>query len=99
MKCKQEASCKCITIYFLPQLGNQDPEPLSATKKNKKEFSFQYVNSDLPMRQPGYWIYGARTPERDLLRVGLAKEETGWVGAIYDLIDGWVIEARVLKES
>ena len=51
------------------------------------------------MRQPGYWIYGARTPERDLLRLGLAKEETGWVGAIYDLIDGWVMEARVLKES
>ena len=51
------------------------------------------------MRQPGNWIYGARTPERGLLRVGLTKEETGWVGAIYDLTDGWVIEARVLKES
>lgn len=86
-------------IYLLPQLGNQDLKPLGATKKNKKEFSFQYVNYDLPVRQPGNWIYGARTPERGLLRLGLAKEETGWVGTMYDLIDGWVMEAGVLKES
>ena len=68
-------------------------------KNIKKEFSFQYVNYDLPVRQPGNWIYGARTPERGLLRLGLAKEETCWVGTMYDLIDGWVMEAGVLKES
>lgn len=68
-------------------------------KKIKKEFSFQYVNFDLPVRQPGNWIYGGRTPEKGLLRLGLTKEETGWVGAIYDLIDGWVMKAGVLKES
>ena len=86
-------------IYLLPQLGNQDSEPLGTTKKIKKEFSFQYVNFDLPVRQPGNWIYGGRTPEKGLLRLGLTKEETGWVGAIYDLIDGWVMKAGVLKES
>ena len=86
-------------IYLLPQLGNQDLKKLGATKKYKKEFSFQYVDYDLPVRQPGNWIYGTRTPERGLLRLGLAKEETCWVGTMYDLIAGWVMEAGVLKES
>ena len=67
--------------------------------RRDQEFSFQYVNYEMPVRQPGIWRYGARSPEGSLLRLGPTKEETGWVGRIYDLMDWWVLEAGVLKES
>ena len=51
------------------------------------------------LRQPGGGICGFRSPESSLVRLGLAREESGCVRQNYDSKDWWVLEARVLKES
>ena len=58
------------------------------------------MKCEMLVRHPGYWAFGSRTAEGRLaLRLGLARENTGWVERNFSLNGLWVLEAGVLKVS